>query len=737
MKCLYLSGFMLTARCKKIARVLIDLSVFLVFSGINCQTAVGQSNTDIEDYNRSSISRFSLLHPNTRFSTEIETTLGIIGNPDRYNDHTLNMSILYDNKKLSKRKALKKINNFLIQEQVAKQLVAKWFNRAYDGSFDLELVMERGNYNASFEDVEQARQSIRGMAILQDAGEQLIGNTFVLVNDITYVDKEERAQIVRTIFQVIGAVAQVVADVATIASGGQSSQTSDIANLTKQTANMAGAISDLIAGFRVKIKSYLYRLVWDEQTAHTFYEKYYFDSANPNPEKKIAFENDKITFKLQYIGTYKAKSSKTVIRGLRNNEEVFRKVLTRAIDENIVKLQKQHPVFKVTTTVHKVDGRQVWAKIGLKEGVKTGQKYEVLERVIDDQGRISYRRRGVIKPIARKIWDNRCYAFQEGSDYAGLDHTTFKIVSGGNFYPGMLIREKGKKENDDKFEIVGQPSIKPGTELKVKGCRLDVFKTSDDKQFKNRRNRGKTIVHDSIPEQPTLITDIHNVTPVDNHLKTPDTHKVTSVDKHSRTTDSDNNYRPDQRHRPDEFVQPVATKGLHSGFRSIFETGITTHFGGLDVFDYNTAPGVNAALSMGYQFGPHFYLGLGVQLLYQQRVWITDYDDVQIYVNQPVSFAYLHTRFDLSKTNVALFIDLKGHATLSGNTKFNLGTDVSLGLRMRRFEFSAGYYLYGITYTDYANYNKRTHNYDEVTARFGGLKFAIGLNLGKACRKYK
>ena len=37
--------------------------------------------------------------------------------------------------------------------------------------------------------------------------------------------------------------------------------------------------------------------------------------------------------------------------------------------------------------------------------------------------------------------DNRCMAAEEQADGAGLGFTTFEKVSGGDFYPGMLVRE--------------------------------------------------------------------------------------------------------------------------------------------------------------------------------------------------------------------------------------------------------------------------------------------------------
>jgi len=39
------------------------------------------------------------------------------------------------------------------------------------------------------------------------------------------------------------------------------------------------------------------------------------------------------------------------------------------------------------------------------------------------------------------IWDNRYMAKEEGAPGSELKYTTFKRISGRDFYPGMLIRE--------------------------------------------------------------------------------------------------------------------------------------------------------------------------------------------------------------------------------------------------------------------------------------------------------
>ena len=136
-----------------------------------------------------------------------------------------------------------------------------------------------------------------------------------------------------------------------------------------------------------------------------------------------------------------ARSEKTVARGLHKPEDVFRKVLARAIDKNIVALQQNFDVFKVKEPIYAVQDGYVMAQIGLKEGVSPSSKYEVLECVLNDSGKVTYQRKGIIKPVPKKIWDNRYMASEEGADNASLPYTTFVIVSGSGFTPGMLIRE--------------------------------------------------------------------------------------------------------------------------------------------------------------------------------------------------------------------------------------------------------------------------------------------------------
>ncbi len=385
--------------------------------------------TVIEDYNRSSIYTLAMLEQGKKMSDEIFLTYWNMESPEKYNDHNLSLRVIYaPGGKLNDKEMEEQLTTFVEKNQIAKRMVAKWFNRdKATGSFDMALIQERGNYNATQADLAQALHTARGKAMLADAGEQLIGNTFVIINDIRYVDKEEAAQKAAAVFAIIGALAGGI--------GG------NVGDLAQSVADLGKAISDAVAGFSVDITSHLYQLDWNDEVAATFYQNYYFDANSIDADKKKKFDADKSLFKMKYVGSYSTRSAKTVTRGLHDADQVFRKVLSRAVDNNIVQLQKKFPVFQVTTALYEVGDGEIYAQIGLKEGVSATSKYEVLERRENAEGEISYRRVGVVKPIKSKIWDNRCMATEEGAENASLNYTTFDIVSGVGFYPGMLIRE--------------------------------------------------------------------------------------------------------------------------------------------------------------------------------------------------------------------------------------------------------------------------------------------------------
>ena len=243
----------------------------------SCLSVYAQSGV-YENYRRSSLYSV-MLNTGDKYCNEIEDVFTTLPVNDKFNNHDLSVKSIkdYDGSAKDKRG---KIERFLVQSQLAKRIVAKWFNRdRVTGAFDMDLVAERGQYNASELDVKLAQSAVRGIALLEDAGEELIGNTFLLVNDIRYVDKEANAQVASLIFSAVKAVATELTNVS-------NEKIASVASLVDLASGTGKEVSDLIGGFRVTITSYLYRLEWTEAVASEFYEKYYYDSLSVDVHKK-------------------------------------------------------------------------------------------------------------------------------------------------------------------------------------------------------------------------------------------------------------------------------------------------------------------------------------------------------------------------------------------------------------------------------------------------------------------
>ena len=392
-------------------------------------TAFAQQS-ELEKYHRSSLYSVMLKHPEKEFSAEMIEAFRNIPIPDKYNDHNLKLTVFPSPvlQKLSKEEmegAFKDaITRLLDRNLIARRMVEKWFDRdAKTGAMDMNLVMERGLYDASILDVRKARLSARGTAMLADAGEELLNHTYVLVNDIRYADKEVQKSIV-------GGALMAVQMVGTFAPLG-----GDVANLVEATGN----VTSRVQGFKVLVTSYLYKLEWNEDIANTFYNTMWMDSASADAALKKAFEDDRSLFRLKYIGSATVYSGKTALGGVKSEKDMFLKVCTRAVDRSVLELQRSFDEFKVNTPL--ISTEPIYAYIGMKEGVNKDSRYEVLERIMTAEGRTEYKKVGVIKPVEGKIWDNRFMAADDLTEGSDLQYTTFTKVSGGNFYPGMLIRE--------------------------------------------------------------------------------------------------------------------------------------------------------------------------------------------------------------------------------------------------------------------------------------------------------
>lgn len=388
-------------------------------------------------YHRSSWHNILVSHKDQKYAEEILSTYYARPQSDKFNDHSLAINVVTaKGKKYAKKKL---IDNYVFNNNIANDLVAKWFNRnEATGYCDMNLIYRRGLEGASTEQIETSELAKLGKSILMDSGTDLIGNTFVLVHDVVYIDKGERNKKVAEGFRIFGEIVNAVME-----SSAQSSGDKSTAEFGKSINDLSKATADIVddfEGFRVKIQTHLYRLNWHDADNEYFYENYYLDSLYYDEAKFLSWQN--ADYQLSYVGTQEVMCGETVLVGKYDLSQLIKIVVYRTMDECVVKLQKNYEEFKIKEPIYEIDEEgNVIAKIGLKEGVSEKSRYEVLERIESEDGTTKYKKVGEIKPVKNKIWDNRYMALEDGAPNSELGGTTFKVTNGRNLYPGLLIRE--------------------------------------------------------------------------------------------------------------------------------------------------------------------------------------------------------------------------------------------------------------------------------------------------------
>ncbi len=402
---------------KNICHIIIFACVFIAAS------YAAANEPEVNRSRRSSICSILIKHDEQKFADEIERQFNLIPIPNRFNDHNLAVRVINaGNKKIEPTS----LDAFIQNNAIASRLVARWFDRnILTGECSMDTIKARGLYDASVFDRELSLKSARGLAMLEDAGEDLIGNTFLLLHEVNYIDKSKRSAAWATIGGVVvGAL---------MAAGGANS--SDISNTMQNTATIINSYK----GFSVKIRTRLYQLIWDSDISNRFYSEGFASTEDVN--KKIAFENMRSAFHLKFVGEVISKGGRTSFLGIKEEEPelMVRKACARAIDENIADLQHRFDAFRIKVPISAV-GPVIKAQVGMKEGITALSKFEVLE-IRENNGKTEYHRVGTVKPIPTQIWDNRFMADAEGGADSSYGATTFVKTSGGDFYPGMLLRE--------------------------------------------------------------------------------------------------------------------------------------------------------------------------------------------------------------------------------------------------------------------------------------------------------
>jgi hypothetical protein len=362
-------------------------------------------------YERNSVTCILVNFPGADNMNELISAWPKMTIPEKYNNHNLPFRVMdapyYD--RYDRHANGLEIVQFLNQSHVGREVIRKWFNQQKDGTFNMDLIKERGTYNATDADLKIADAEQRGRAALEDAGESLIKRTFIVVLDFKHIEKiadyyRKRKELAAEGLMLLG----------------QLTNNGGIQQLGKEAEVVAEI--NVRPGYRATVDAYIFRLNWTDDKSATFYEQVW------NNPKNLDTMDVPITF----IATKETVAENPGLELL-------------PVDIYMTELANRGTEFALHATTNSVSElrtqakiksvRPIKAKIGLKEGLKPDQRFVMMEIGRDKYGQPTEKAIGVVR-ATRKISDNKGFTTGE------TQPSKFRQESGKAPYPGLTLVQK-------------------------------------------------------------------------------------------------------------------------------------------------------------------------------------------------------------------------------------------------------------------------------------------------------
>lgn len=316
------------------------------------------------------------------------------------------------------------------KEKIGNQLIKKWFNIKEDGSWDSDLIKERAAYNANQAAIAEANAKARGIQAIMDEGEDLISNTFVTYSKLSFYENEPVAAFTRDLALVVASMTPGLA-------------------CNVLTAAAEAAYAATCKGYSAKTTTALYQLQWNDEVKATFYEMFTADN-------KIDMEKfNAYTFPMTLVGIQTGSSTTTdALGGLgamvgveagKSDELLIEETIIRNIDKLFAKMQKIYDVFAPVAQIVSVNPLK--ADMGMKEGLEGGEKFDLLEPVLNEKtNKVEWKSVGVVKVDKKGIWDNR-YSLTDGAKTETEEDGVQGTVLSANKKAalGMVVKQVVKK----------------------------------------------------------------------------------------------------------------------------------------------------------------------------------------------------------------------------------------------------------------------------------------------------
>ena len=450
--------------------------------------------------------------------------------PNQYNKHGADIGTMpfVGKNDLSDADMAKLIMKYINSHKIANRLVMRWFNYNKDGKIaydidypenpdamiNMQLLFNRGYYtvNAGDENISMTALKRDRDIQIKDLSMKLVPFTFMTFTKLDFYENEPVARAVRD-------AAVLTADLAynkAIDDGTDPKAAKFWRDIAVAAANTVyNATKD---GYTLGSKTWLYKLVWDEETEH-----YFTNEVLKNP--KLLETSNK--FKMEFVDS-QTNTSTVIISATRSFEQIINLTMVRNLNKVFVELQNRNDVFKVWTPLLDfyslvsprlearitVKGKTITANIGTKEGLRGGEQFSVY----DDDGNFY----GYAIAQKGKIWDNgdeigsdaqSCYESQVDKKGNPVTCTTFKGKKLKNARTGLILMNpmppkkyriaarigtKEGVENGDKFFVYQYDAA--SNELKKKGVVTvvknkvwdNIYFNNNDMTLKTREQQAQT-----------------------------------------------------------------------------------------------------------------------------------------------------------------------------------------------------------------------------------------------------
>ena len=134
--------------------------------------------------------------------------------------------------------------------------------------------------------------------------------------------------------------------------------------------------------------------------------------------------------------------------------------------------KKKYPNFAVMAPVIDIENKAISAFVGLKEGLSKGDKYEIYEKIYNEEkNTYRYKKVGTVEVDKKRVWDNR---YDLDGNYVGRsDNTTeIRLIKDSGREVTIDTGEDKTKANPDvdrTFFIGNVSDVAPGMLIKQKG----------------------------------------------------------------------------------------------------------------------------------------------------------------------------------------------------------------------------------------------------------------------------